>query len=129
MRGVKIDPEHGTIEEVDYSGDYKDIYKMLDIDTFTVVDLDNNNTLFVDDEGLLKDPEFFFTIDDGQPLAGKGLVLATDKEGETVATNLTIEDLTARIKFKRLKLLDIATFQKETDEGFVIGSFPVFKDR
>jgi hypothetical protein len=38
-------------------------------------------------------------------LAGRGLVLGTDKEGESVAPSLTIEELRKRVKFIPLPLL------------------------
>ena len=57
----------------------------------------------IDDEGLItgKEQEFFNITHDeqgaSQPLAGRGLVLGTDKEGESVAPSLTIEELRKRV--------------------------------
>jgi hypothetical protein len=83
MRAILIDPFTQTIEEVDYSGDYKDIYSLIECDLFTTVYLPNtsDDTLFVDDEGLYVENQRFFKIDGfEQPLAGRGLLLGTDKK-------------------------------------------------
>jgi hypothetical protein len=82
MRAILIDPFTQTIEEVDYSGDYKDIYSLIECDLFTTVYLPNtsDDTLFVDDEGLYVENQRFFKIDGfEQPLAGRGLLLGTDE--------------------------------------------------
>ena len=37
MKAYLIDPEKEEVTEVDYSGDYKDIYRLIDCSTFDVV--------------------------------------------------------------------------------------------
>jgi hypothetical protein len=100
MKAFLIDPFTQTINEVDYNGDYKSIYSLIsssaiNVDTFTCVNLnEQEDTIFVDDEGLLKDlnSQRFFTVN-GHVLAGKGLVLGTNEEGESVSPKITIEQL------------------------------------
>jgi len=53
MKAILINPFNQTITEVEYSGDYKEIYKLIECSTFDCVNIDDDNTLFVDDEGLL----------------------------------------------------------------------------
>jgi hypothetical protein len=54
----------------------------------------------VDDEGLLKPQEGFFIYEGyRQPLAGNGLVLGTDEEGESVDPKMTLEELKSRVTF------------------------------
>ena len=112
MKAYLIDPFARAITEVEYNGDYNEIYDLIDCDVFACVDIDcKGNTVFIDDEGLItgKEQEFFNITHDeqgaSQPLAGKGLVLGTDKEGESVAPSLTIEELRKRVKFIPLPLL------------------------
>ena len=96
MRAILIDPFTETISEVEYVGPYQQIYALLShetmpVDTFTTVNLgdENQNAIFVDDNGLLNDPTHFFVwMDYAQPLAGKGLILGCDDEGESIATDL-----------------------------------------
>ena len=114
MKAILIDPVAETVTEVEHNGDYKQIYKFLsdeahglNVDTFATVDLHGydvatriTNSLFVDHEGLLKDPKYFFTIFGyRQPLSGRGLVLGCDEECEMVATTLTADELRPFIAF------------------------------
>lgn len=63
----------------------------------------NEDTLYVDDEGLLLKENycFEFTYANGHvaPLMGKALVLGTDVEGESVAVKSTLEEVASRIKW------------------------------
>jgi hypothetical protein len=53
MKALLINPIEKTIEEVEYNGDYKQIYKYIDASPFGVVDIPNDDTIYIDDEGLL----------------------------------------------------------------------------
>jgi len=97
-----IDPHTQTINEVQYSGEYKHIYELIDCDTYDAARINRfGDALFVDDDGLFKDDQaFFIHADFPQPLAGKALVLGCDMEdGETVAPHTTLEELRSKIKF------------------------------
>ena len=95
MRAILIDPAKQTVTEVDYDGDYQSIYKLTDCTTFAVpYALENEDALYVDDEGLLNGPVNFFTIGGyPEPLAGKCLILGTDEDGKSVAAKSDIDDL------------------------------------
>jgi hypothetical protein len=106
MRAILINPQDQTITEVEFNGDYRHINQLIEADCFTAVRLGDKeeNTIYVDDEGLLTDKPYvvgMFRVDGDYPayLAGKGLILATDKRGNSVATKLDIEELKARIVF------------------------------
>ena len=104
MRAILIDPFTQTIEEVDYSGDYKDIYGLIECDLFTTVYLPNtsDDTLFVDDEGLYVENQRFFKIEGyEQPLAGRGLLLGTDEEGESIDCMSTVEEVKAVVSWEK----------------------------
>jgi len=64
MKAILIDTPKQTIEIVDYSGDYKDIYTLLGCELFTSVYLEGvgQDTLYVDDEGLYVENQVFFKI-------------------------------------------------------------------
>ena len=100
MHAYLIDPFTQTITQVEYSGDYQEIYKLTDCDTFTCVGINEfGDTVFVDDEGLIngKPQEFFMIANYPDPLAGKGLVLGTDDEGDSVSPSITLEQLKAQV--------------------------------
>lgn len=101
MKAILIDPFKQSITEVDYSGDYQDIYKLIDCDTFTIAPISRlGDAIFVDDIGLFKpDQAFFKHAKYPQPLAGKGLILGCDEEGETVEPTVSLADVISAVRF------------------------------
>jgi hypothetical protein len=99
MRAILIDPFAKTVTEAEYEGDYHQVYSLIHADTFTVVQLDDEgDALFLDDEGLLKEGQEFFAIGNyPSPLAGRGLILGTDDEGESVATRISLDVVRAAV--------------------------------
>jgi hypothetical protein len=72
-------------------------------------------TLWLDEEGLLKNPEnFFFVSFRGnmfhQALAGNGVILGNDEEGESCDTTLNPENIWVEFFTKKqLEMLEIET--------------------
>ena len=94
MRAILIDPAKQTVTEVDYDGNFRSINKLIDCQTFAVpYVLENEDSLYVDDEGLWGATHFFTIEGYPEPLAGKCLILGTDEDGESVAAKSDIEDL------------------------------------
>lgn len=108
-KGYLINAENRTITLVEV-GDYKTIYplistKLKTVDCFTVVGIEEDDSIYVDDEGLLTiqfDTPFFLYDGYPQPLAGNGLVLGTDEEGESVDPKNTLEFIRGKVKFMTL---------------------------
>ena len=98
MKAILINSFDESVSEVDYNGDYKEIYNLIDCRTFDVVPLDHTNDMYVDDEGLLKNPNRYFKYGQ-QTLAGIGLILAHDDEGESVGTTLNSAEVFENVKF------------------------------
>ena len=98
MKAILIDPFDQCVSEVDYNGDYKEIYKLTNCRSFDCVRLDDTNDMYVDDAGLLRNPNRYFKMD-GRTIAGYGLILSHNDEGESVATNLTSEDVYKKVEF------------------------------
>lgn len=101
MQALLIDPKARTITPVEYTGDYKEINAHIEADLFDVVRLyPNGDGAFVDDEGLLKDPEYFWAHRNyPQPLAGRGLLLGVDAEGESIAPGTDLDTLCGDVVF------------------------------
>lgn len=99
MIAYLIDPFERKVTEVEYSGQYQDIYKLIDAQTFDVARLRNGDSIFIDDEGLMKSNEFFMHRGYYNPLAGKGLVLGTDEEGDSVSPSCTLDQLIEDVEF------------------------------
>jgi len=100
MIAYLIDPHAKTVEQVEYNGDYQEIYKLIDANTFDVARLEHGDGIFVDDDGLMSDnPMFFKHRDYQQPLVGKGLVLGCDYEGNSISPACTLEQLREKVSF------------------------------
>ena len=116
MKAFLIDPEKRTITEVDYDGHHKSIYKLIGADLFDTVRLSGSDVIFVDDEGLMKNPQHFFKLDGlTSPLAGKGLVLGTNNRGESISPKLVLlEDLQRWVTF--ITRERAVTYAEQADE-------------
>ena len=100
-KAILIDPTNQTITEVEWNGDFHHIYNLIDCDTYDVARINaEGDGIFVDDEGLFKEQQaFFWHSDYPQPLAGKGLILGCDEEGESVVPHTTLEEVTNKVRF------------------------------
>ena len=91
MKAILINPFNQTITEIKYSGNFKEIYKLIDCSTFDCINIDDDNTLFVDDEGLLKQNRYFYWKDYTN-LAGKALIIGVDYQtGEDCETSWSLQ--------------------------------------
>lgn len=103
MKAILIDPYEQTIKQVDYNGDFRQIYDLIEVDTFDVARINNGDGIFVDDNGLYNAPTHFFEhADYPQPLAGKGLIIGCDAEGESVDCVSTLDDTIAKVRFSNI---------------------------
>ena len=98
MKGILINPHDETIKEVVYTGDFREIYDLVDCRTFDCVSLDNEDDMYIDDEGLLVNNQRFFSIRGGN-YGGKALLLSHDDEGESTATTLTLQEVEDMVKW------------------------------
>jgi len=96
MHAYLIDPFTQTITQVEHNGHYQQIYDLIDCENFDLARInEHGDGIYIDDEGLFREaPQAFFHHKNyPQPLAGKGLVLGCDDEGESVAPFTTLEEL------------------------------------
>ena len=91
MKGILINPFDETVKEVSILGNIEDIYLLTECSTFDVVALSEKDDLYVDDEGLLKDNRYFTIY--GKPIAGRGLIMSHDVEGNSVSTTLSLQEI------------------------------------
>lgn len=101
MKAFFVDPFNREVKQIDYSGDFNEITKMLACDMFTCATFNNKgDTFFVDDEGLFKANRMFFEHHGyATPLCGFGLVLGTNPSGESVEPTVTLEELQRDLKW------------------------------
>ncbi len=109
-KGFKIDSKSRTIVPI-MVGDYRDIQSKIGCDLFTCVDLNQSETLYVDDEGLLtinSETTFFLHKDYPSPLAGNGVILGLDSNtGDSKDSALTLEEIESSVKFMSLREVQI----------------------
>ena len=90
MRAVLIDSKNRTVTDVEYSGDYKEIYKLTGCEIFTMIrGLPDGDDAYVDDEGLLRltrESMFFKLPWYPTPVAGNALIMSSDDDGESAAS-------------------------------------------
>lgn len=100
MKAILINPFDQSIREVEYDAKDDDISVIINCRYFDVANLPNGDGIFVDDEGMLNNPTHFFKHEDyHSPLAGKGLILGCDDEGESIAPATTIEEVRRKVTF------------------------------
>jgi hypothetical protein len=97
-----IDAANKTVTRIEYDGNWRNISKTIGCDRFTVVNVnEHGDGIFLDDEGHYEDDQNYFWFD-GYPtmLAGNGLVLGTDKDGDSIEPCQSIEWFNERIRFQ-----------------------------
>jgi hypothetical protein len=98
-----IDPAACTVTEVAHTDDFRQIYTLIGADCFTAVTAyENGDSIYVDDEGLLRNPRppMFLHRNYPDPLAGKGLVLGCDRrDGESRSAQTALDTLKRDILF------------------------------
>lgn len=111
MKAIFIDVKKETVERIELPDNsharMTRIYALLGCRYVDAVRLDTaNDAVFVDDEGLLGDmsqQRFFWLEGTHAPLAGFGIILGADYEGETVAPTITLEEVQSRLHFVRYR--------------------------
>ena len=103
---IIIDPFIQTVTQGRYDN-YKDLYKMGKFDTFDIVmvdknsDTDKGNDLVLDDEGLLKENQRYFTFVGVGTFAGRGILLGSDHAtGDSVDTSWKLEQVKRAVSFE-----------------------------
>lgn len=104
VKGYLIDPYKAEVHPIEVPiDDHKEIQRQLDCRFFTSGGyLENDDVVFVDDEGLLKEPTHFFRIkgvNGDKPLAGRGVVLGSDGEGGSADAKTSSEDILSRVRW------------------------------
>lgn len=100
MRTILINPEAQTVTELDLESGLKNIQLTVGCSCVTVLRIegDNNDAIWVDDEGLLNPSGFVFEYQ-GHPLVGNGLIIGADDEGDSIGTALSLDDVKDSVVF------------------------------
>ena len=117
MRALLINPKQRTITEIDYDGTPEAMCKLIGCDSFKIASTlkgwlqEGFDTVWVSNDELDEDkyPNRWFQIGVGTdrasyPIAGKGLVVGTDKAGENYPAIISRDELIRRVTFTTRKL-------------------------
>jgi hypothetical protein len=121
MKGIKIDAVNQMIFEVEVDG-LKGLQKEVGGYIEMATSFPNGDVLFVDEEGLLKNPEYFFEIKGAyQPFGGNGIVVGTTNSGDSISAKSFIKDINKVTRFLTLSqvremVMKVSAFDKELSE-------------
>lgn len=103
IKGILINAKDRTVKPVEVrQHDIHHMHDLIECQCFTCLNMNEKGTetIYVDDEGLLKDPKHFFRMPFyPQWLAGNGLILGTNSNGESVNTKCSVEEIESQVKF------------------------------
>ena len=120
MRGILINAKANTVTEVETTGELADLYRLVECSLVQTVAVEATtfsatpHDLWVDEEGLLSDPEFFF-VWDGNPIAGNGLLLGTSEDGDCIACDIPLDAIKQIVTFKRMQVDGFVNYDTTTD--------------
>jgi hypothetical protein len=106
MRAIVINAEQRAVSEVEIDGSLKSLQQVVGglIDAVYPGLEGTDHHCYVNDEGLLNNPQHFFMLRNGhQPLAGNGVILSTTGEGEEAPSTLSVEWVKERVTFMDLQ--------------------------
>lgn len=100
MKAFLINPEKQEISEIEVTHPVlKSLYRHIGCDCIDSLRINQNNIIWVDDEGLLK-PNFYFRIENyPNPLAGNGVVLGIKPDGDNKDVSITLDKLKEIVSF------------------------------
>lgn len=114
---LKIDPIARVVSEIELASTHPGLRDVIGGSLAFAQGLPNGDTLYVDDEGLLKPNQSYFQLDNGQPLAGVGVLVGKevpilDDMGEETDSILQTDVGTSLASLPpRISWLDEADFQ------------------
>ena len=116
-----IYPKKKSVEVVKHFRDKEDIQwidNLIGCHIFTFVRLyENGDGVYVDDEGLFKEGQYFWIHKNyPTPLAGNGILVGTDKNGNTIPASISLKEFRTHIRF----IGDIHTLRYETQKANII---------
>ena len=105
MRAIIVNSKDRTITETDIDGSLNTLQKIVGGLIEPVSHgLDDNHHCYVNEEGLLNDPQSFFMFTGGhQPLAGNGVILSSTDDGAEAPCILSLDCVKERVTFMDLE--------------------------
>jgi hypothetical protein len=104
MRAIIINAQDRTIIEAEVDGGLNSLQQIVGgLIEAVYSGLDDNHHCYVNEEGLLDQPQHFFMFTGGhQPLAGNGVILSSTDDGDEAACTLSLDWVKERVSFMDL---------------------------
>lgn len=104
IKGILINSDTGKIDYAQFEHDsLEEMYKLIGCKTIEAVRspiLKGQDVIYVDEEGLLHEPSLFFKIAGfAQPIAGNGLIVGTDSQGNSVNAKTPLDIVVRSVQF------------------------------
>jgi len=130
MRAILINPEKRTVSEIEHpGGGYRETNRILGCNEYTLGAWLNGSiskgfdAVYASDDPLedRDNPRFWFQVDADRnppssfPIAGLGLALGTNAEGESCDVRISVDELAKRITFTQRKFRGFTV--ESSDEG------------
>lgn len=93
---VMVDPFERTVKDINVGNDMESVKRELQIEWFEFV-YGNGYVIVVDEEGMLKDNEFFKL--DGRPLAGRAMFMSMDDSEDIIHFPASADTIRSHITF------------------------------
>jgi len=128
MKAILINPQQESVRNISYDGDYKSIYRIIQCTMFEAVyPFDNGDTLWIDEEGLLKESNYAFNLKADNPkfnqtIMGSALILGTDAEGESIECKSKVLDIAKRVNFQGKVAIE------NDGQGFTITPWHIYQN-
>lgn len=120
MRAIVVNAEERTITETEIDGKLHSLQQIVGgLITPVYPGLDGTgHHAYVNDEGLLNNPQHFFMLKDGhQPLAGNGVILSTTHDGDEAPATLPLDWVKERVTFMDRRAVHEWIDQQEAREA------------
>ncbi len=100
MKAILINPENRSIDAIEL-GDRNDLVRLIGFDTLESDAVGTTgDRLYFDEECFLRGTSGRFQIDTIIPVSGKGVIVGSAEDGNTLSDVVTsIDELRSRIKF------------------------------
>ena len=104
MKAIMIDAKNRTVDFVNNLGDLSAMYDAIGCEMVQIGEYnpDNGDTLWVDEEGLLKNYQYGFVYN-GRQYVGNGIIYGSNIGGDNCSVRGTLEDVIPELLFFRLE--------------------------
>lgn len=99
LKGIKINCETQTIEEVEVEGTYPALYEAMECDLIQPIPFDKKHDIHLDEEGFLKNPHRGYMVCAGRLLTGICIILRVTEAGNLKSHTLDFEAVKKQVKF------------------------------